>query len=145
MTTTQAGFTADYANINGEHTAITLTGSTAALATGPAAGLVFTATNAPACSGDDTWTTLAFTGTLAEQDGGNTLLRSTTSDGRLFVVDADPLGDCNAYASVNAGDFAATTLELFDSVPAEEVPADVPAGVPAAASWLWTRICSCRS
>jgi plastocyanin len=64
---------------------------------------------------------------------GGTPFVTTSHAGKLVVLPADARGDCNADGTVNAGDFSATALELFD------IESDVTSGEkPAPESWLWT-------
>jgi uncharacterized repeat protein (TIGR01451 family) len=91
---------------------VNLSSSAAPLVEGVAAALVFKgqANCAPASS----WTGLAFSSDPVLTIAGNVARPTTTSDGILVVVEADARGDCNSDDAVNAGDFAATAIEIFD-------------------------------
>jgi hypothetical protein len=114
LTGLQATFTdaAADADDDGDVT-VDLSSSSAALVNGVLAALVFEGQTG--CAPASSWTDLAFDGEPVLKIAGDLARPSTNSDGILVVVEADSRGDCNSDNVVNAGDFSATALEIFDT------------------------------
>jgi hypothetical protein len=85
------------------------------------------------CAPENAWTKLAFHGAPLLTGAGNITFASTQHDGQLVVLMRNNPGDCNADSKVDAGDFPATVLELFDVE-----STDVSGTLPLPSSWLWT-------
>lgn len=129
----QSGFADSAADDDDDGTIEVGLSDDAPLAAGSPVSLVFTGTVGAECANADAWTTLVITDTPAASiaGAGGVAFNLATVDGQLIVLDDDPLGDCNDNHALDAGDFAATSLEIFDAEDrgASTLPAN---------SWLWT-------
>lgn len=128
-----AGIQSGYANTASDtaddgEIAVSLSGSSTPLAEGAPVSIVFTGTT---CTPANSWTAVTFDAVPTMLGAGDASFATSKTDGKLVVLAADPLGDCNADGFVNAGDFSATALEIFDAEDrtGSSVPAD---------SWLWS-------
>ncbi len=129
----QSGFADSAADDDDDGTIEVGLSDDAPLAAGSPVSLVFTGTVGAECANADAWTTLVITDTPAASiaGAGGVAFNLSTVDGQLIVLDDDPLGDCNSNNAIDAGDFAATSLEIFDAE--DRGDSTLPAN-----SWLWT-------
>jgi hypothetical protein len=133
LTGIQAGFSdSDEDVAEDNHVDVSLsTAGQAPLAKGAPVSIIFEGLSE--CAAADSWTELTFAANPTMTGAGNVAFVTAKSDGELVVLDADAAGDCNADGTVNAGDFSATALELFDSE-----SSDLSGARPLPNSWLWT-------
>lgn len=90
--------------------AISMSSSTSSLREGVIGYLSFTATT---CAKDVQWSDLSFSGVTLKTTG-DVAVTTTSTGGKLVVVDDDIRGDCNSDGALNAGDFPAIVIEHFD-------------------------------
>jgi hypothetical protein len=133
LTNIQAGYSdggADVADDGHVNVSLTTAGQ-APLSKGAPLSLVFE--GAAGCAPASSWVDLSFEAAPTMTGSGGTPFVTTSHAGKLVVLPADDRGDCNADDAVNAGDFSATALELFDIESTDES-----GDKPAPKSWLWT-------
>jgi len=91
---------------------VDLVSNSAPLVEGVLAYLVFE--GQAACPAASAWTDIAISGEPVLEDIGALQRPVTHTPGIIVVVDADGPGDCNGDGALNAGDFVAGAIEIFD-------------------------------
>ncbi len=86
------------------------------------------------------WTDITFSGTPSLKAAGGAAFNYATSNGKIVVVANDIRGDCNSDGALNAGDFSATALEIWDVESTLNTSQDL-----APDSWLWSPMLGSKS
>jgi len=126
----QSGFTDSEEDADNDgQVSVSLSGG-APLSKGVAASLMFTG---KACAPANAWTDIGFAAAPVMTGVGGVSFATEKTDGKLVVLANSSLGDCNNDGSINAGDFSATALDLFDVESTDRT-----GNRPLPESWLWT-------
>jgi hypothetical protein len=116
LTATQANFASVVDDTTDGTVVVTLSSSSAVLEKGVIAAYTFAGVGG--CSAENFETSIVFgTGDAApvlKLADGRVRTLATPANGWLAVVEDDARGDCNSDGAINAGDFSATALEIFD-------------------------------
>jgi hypothetical protein len=116
LSATQATFASVVDSATDGTVVVTLSSSSAVLEQGVIAAYTFA--GVADCSAANYETSIEFgsgdAAPVLKLADGRVRTLSTPTDGWLAVVEDDARGDCNSDGAINAGDFPATALEIFD-------------------------------
>lgn len=85
------------------------------------------------CANPSAWITLSFN-TPTLKDANNVAVQvGTPTNGNLVVMPNDERGDCNSNGDLEAGDFSAIAIDIFDVENEDWISGEL-----AQNSWLWT-------
>lgn len=127
----QSGFNGNATEENGV-IAISLNSASRSLSDGAIGHLSFGGKSS--CPAASSWTSLNFTEPpVLTALGGISITAAAPQNGRLVVVHNATRGDCNADGALNAADFTATVIEIFDVESTNTGPQSLDP-----ASWLWS-------
>jgi hypothetical protein len=110
---------------------ISIASSTTILREGIIGYLTFTGDET--CANPTAWITLSFNTPTLEDANDDPVQVDDPTDGKLIVMPNDTRGDCNSSGSLEAGDFSAIAIDVFDVENESWAEGEL-----AQNSWLWT-------